>query len=411
MCRIIRSIHVLLALVLLGAFTVSGAKQPIFAQAHAQKITPQAALVRVLTAPHELSAWFAPLFLAQVSAAQVEQGVAAFKAQFGPYKSVAPRPDGSFVVTFARGTAHAQIHLDAEGRIDGLLFTKPQFTYVSRSAALQGLRALPGQVSLLVTKNGTDVTALDPDRALAIGSAFKLAVMAALKERIAAHQLSWQQSVTLQAGDKSLPSGILQTKPTGSTYTIADVARYMIVISDNTAANMLIRVVGRAAIDPLIPANDRPIMTTRELFVLKDPANRALRDRYLVATTPGARLSILQQADRLPLPSLATIGPLLAKGPVSPRVEWFFSARDLCGLMGQVQHVPQMSVNPGVANPADWTHVAYKGGSEPGALNLTTLVTAHDGATYCMSATWNNNALLDEGRFEALYSSLLHALS
>ncbi len=79
--------------------------------------------------------------------------------------------------------------------------------------------------------------------------------------------------------------------------------------------------------------------------------------------------------------------------------------------MGRVQHLPRMSINPGVANPADWTHVAYKGGSEPGALTLTTMATAHDGATYCVLATWNNAALLDEGRFEALYSSLLHALS
>jgi hypothetical protein len=31
--------------------------------------------------------------------------------------------------------------------------------------------------------------------------------------------------------------------------------------------------------------------------------------------------------------------------------------------------------------------------------------------TYCVSATWNNAALLDEGRFEALYSSVLHSLS
>jgi len=56
MCRITRSTSVLLALLLLGAFTVSGAQQPISVQAHAQMITPQAALVRVLTAPHEQSA-------------------------------------------------------------------------------------------------------------------------------------------------------------------------------------------------------------------------------------------------------------------------------------------------------------------------------------------------------------------
>ena len=69
-----------------------------------------------------------------------------------------------------------------------------------------------------------------------------------------------------------------------------------------------------------------------------------------------------------------------------------------------------MHVNPGVADPKDWQSVAYKGGSEAGVLNLTTMVTARGGATYCVSATWNNTALLDELRFESLYGSLLRAL-
>ncbi len=372
-------------------------------------ITPQAALVRVLTAPRPRADWFAPVFLVQVSVAQLQQGIAALKTQLGPYQTVTARPGGSYLVRFARGTVQAQIHLDGQGRIDGLLFTNIHFTYVSQGAALAGLKGLPGRVSVLVLANGAPRIAVDPAASLAVGSAFKLAVMAALTQRIAAHQLSWQQHITLHASDKSLPSGILQTKPVGSRYTIADVARDMISISDNTAANMLIRVVGRPAIDPLIPLRDRPILTTREAFVLKDPANRALRDRYLAAATPAARLDILQQADRLPLPVLKPFARLLAAGPVAPRIEWFFSARQLCGLMGRVSALPQMSVNPGVANPSEWAHVAYKGGSEPGVLNLTTLAQAHDGTTYCVSATWNNGATLDEGRFEQLYSSLLHS--
>jgi beta-lactamase class A len=246
---------------------------------------------------------------------------------------------------------------------------------------------------------------------LAVGSAFKLAVLAALQQRINAGQLSWTQQVTLRAQDKSLPSGVLQTRPNGSRYTVADLARYMISISDNTAADLLIHLVGRAAIAPFIPERDRPILTTRELFVLKDPANKGLRERYLAAASPAARLAILAQVDQLPLPSLRVLVPLFAKGPVAPRIEYFFSVRRLCGLMARLQRLPQMSINPGVANPAEWTHVAFKGGSEPGVLNLTTMATARNGVTYCVSATWNNTALLDEGRFEALYSSVLHSLS
>jgi beta-lactamase class A len=376
----------------------------------AQTITPQAALVRVLMAPHERSNWFAPAFLAQVSVAQVEAAVAGLKAAFGPYKSVTPQPGGSYLARFQRGTIRARIHLDAQGRVDGLLFTNPQFIYVSRSAALQGLRRLPGQISLLVLANGAPLLTMTPGRALAVGSTFKLAVLAALQRRINAGQLSWTQKVTLRAQDKSLPSGVLQTRPDGSRYTVADLARYMISISDNTAADLLIHLVGRAAIDPLIPARDRPILTTRELFVLKDPANKGLRERYLAAVSPAARLAMLTQVDRLPLPSLRVLVPLFAKGPVAPRIEYFFSTRQLCGLMAQVQRLPQMSINPGVANPAEWTHVAFKGGSEPGVINLTTMATARNGVTYCVAATWNNTALLDNGRFEALYSSVLHSL-
>jgi hypothetical protein len=38
------------------------------------------------------------------------------------------------------------------------------------------------------------------------------------------------------------------------------------------------------------------------------------------------------------------------------------------------------------------------------------MVTARGGTTYCVSATGNNTALLDELRFESLYGSVLRAL-
>jgi hypothetical protein len=121
-------------------------------------------------------------------------------------------------------------------------------------------------------------------------------------------------------------------------------------------------------------------------------------------------MDILNQADRLALPTITSIARLAARGPIAPEIEYFFSTRQLCGLMGQVQDLPAMHANPGVADPKDWQTVAYKGGSEPGVLNLTTLVTSRRGMSYCLSATWNNTALLNETQFEAVYASLLHAL-
>ncbi len=372
-------------------------------------ITPEAALARLFTASRLRKEWFAPAFLAQVSVAQLQQVVDGVKAKVGAYRSIAAHPDGSYTVTFTGGTVQAQIHLDGQGRIDGLLFTSIQQTHVSRDAALAQMARLPGQVSLLVVSNGATLLSLHPDRALAVGSTFKLAVLTAIQNRIRAGQLHWTDTITLRNSDKSLPSGELQTRPAGSRYSLSDLAAGMISISDNTAANVLIRVAGRAAIDPLIPMRDRPILTTRELFILKGPANRDLVRRYLAASTPSQRLAVLDLVDRRPLPALRALGPLLARGPVVPHIEWFFSARQLCGLMGQVSRLPQVSLNPGIANRSDWAHVAFKGGSDAGVLNLTTEVTVHSGVTYCVSATWNNSRLLDDIRFFSLYGSILES--
>ena len=116
-------------------------------------------------------------------------------------------------------------------------------------------------------------------------------------------------------------------------------------------------------------------------------------------------MKILPAIDKLPLPS---VGIFAGNKPVALQVEWHFSVRQLCGLMRKVAPLPAMGVNPGVATASNWQRVAYKGGSEPGVLNLTTQVTALDGTTYCVAATWNNSAqALDEPRFEMLYANIL----
>src|SRR5690606_39753601 len=49
----------------------------------------------------------------------------------------------------------------------------------------------------------------------------------------------------LEAGDVSLPTGILQEWPVGTPMTIQSLATLMISISDNTATDVLLRVAGR----------------------------------------------------------------------------------------------------------------------------------------------------------------------
>lgn len=57
-----------------------------------------------------------------------------------------------------------------------------------------------------------------------------------------------------------------------------------------------------------------------------------------------------------------------------------------------------------VADADDFRRVAYKGGSDSGVLNLTTLVTTRRGTRICFSATVNDAAhAVDESAFELAY--------
>ncbi len=367
-------------------------------------VTPEQALERLFTAEPIESAWFAPGFLQQISLNQIRSLLATMGGQLGPLQQVEAQGEG-FTLTFERGAAQAQISLDGQGRIASLLLS-PAEPPLSLAEAASRIEAFAGEASLLVLEEGQVLAAVNPAQPLAVGSAFKLAVLAALQSQIEQGELTWGNVITLEAHHISLPSGLLQTWPVGSHLTLETLATLMISVSDNTATDALIHTLGQGAIAPFA-ANNLPLLTTRAFFALKNPANNALLDQYRQGDT-AAREALLTELANAPLPPVS----LFTGEPVTLDVEWFFSAQDLCGLMDQVAELPLMGVNPGVASPRDWQAIAFKGGSEPGVLNLTTQVQSADGRTYCVAATWNNpNATLDEAGLSRFYSSVLAGLA
>lgn len=381
-----------------------------FAQAppalvNSMKITPEAAIERLFTAPSPQSEWFDSSFLAQVPLSQVEQIVTGFRTALGAYQSI--QPEGKdYLVQFEKGQLLAQIVLNDQGQIAGLLL-QPRSDAIDPAAVIPQLQALPGQTNLVILEGNTELAAHNADEALAIGSAFKLAVLAALQEQIDAKERTWADVVELRPEDKSLPSGILQTWFDGALLTVQSFATLMISQSDNTATDALIRLVGREAIEALTLRN-APFLTTREFFALKNPQNEALLKRYRDGNTRQRR-AVLQELTSAPLPDAS----LFADKPIALDIEWFFTPRELCDLMQKVEDLPLMSVNPGggLVDPSQWERVSFKGGSEPGVLNLTTSLKAKNGKTYCVSATWNNaEAAIDETSFYILYGGILEGL-
>ncbi|OLV17296.1 hypothetical protein [Deinococcus marmoris] len=174
----------------------------------------------------------------------------------------------------------------------------------------------------------------------------------------------------------------------------------MISVSDNTAADLLLKSVERAGVEARLGQTDMP--STREFFVLKNPANIELLRAYRsVGLDRAARKEVLKQADAAPLSNAMVFVQGLT---IATDVEWFVSAQGLCRLMAEL---PETWQNPGVADPADFPSVSFKGGSEPGVLNLTNQLTSKVGKMWCVSATRNRPEPLDEQMFIAMYAGML----
>ncbi len=239
---------------------------------------------------------------------------------------------------------------------------------------------------------------------LAVGSAFKLWVLGAVARRIEAGDLDWDDTIAIREEWKSLPGGQMQNLPDGEGRPVRYYATEMIRISDNTATDHLVRVVGRPEVEAFMaefstrPELNQPFLLTREFFLLKLAAPPELRDRYAAASTEERR-ALLE--DSLPL---LEFGPDLQE-PSSPvaieTIEFFATASDLCRTLVHLATMSErpglgptreaLTQNPGVPWPVEaWSEVAYKGGSEVGVLNTSWLVTRADGRRFCLVVTTND---------------------
>lgn len=261
------------------------------------------------------------------------------------------------------------------------------------------------------------------DQPLAIGSAFKLWVLDGLAEEIAQGRMSWSQMVPI--GPPSVGAGVSQNWAAGTQASIEQLATLMISISDNTATDTLIRLIGRDKVEARLlrtghsrPDLMHPLLLTSEVSNLKLGPQWA-RDAFIRADG-SARTQILagmpQGTDSTLLGNLAAY----ASGPpiAIDSIEWFASSNDLVRVLNALRQRSDPKVkailasSPGM-NPqfrGGFAYAGYKGGSEPGVLSLNWLLQRPSGTWYAISASWvNKTAQLDTSRMEALAQKLLNA--
>jgi hypothetical protein len=393
-------------------------------------------------APGEYDKLFAPELLSQIPAAQLTPIFKQYFTQGGRCTTArliaAPSENrGDFELLFEKGLS-VPAKLSIAAATPNLIDSFWLGTAVSRSSTLADianeLKTFPGQTSLLVVRlNGDSMTplvSLNPDREMAIGSAFKLYVLSELVREVNANQRKLADVVTLDDRAYSLSSGTLQAWPRGSPVTLHTLAAFMISISDNTAADQLLRVLTPQRVEAVVaetghakPELNVPFLSTLEMFKLKGEPTHKAADEFLALDPTGRRqfltekIAPVKREDAKPYPD--------GKPAYIDRIEWFASPNDLCRVMDWLRRHTEASapaaplrevltINPGSGlslSPERWSFIGYKGGSEPGVLNMTYLLRSTKDQWYAMSMTWNNNqAAVDNAKLFALVQRALQII-
>jgi beta-lactamase class A len=98
-----------------------------------------------------------------------------------------------------------------------------------------------GSVSIFAKNLDTGATyGLRPDDRVRTASTIKLPILCATFQAVAEGRLKWTDLVTLREADKISGSGILGEFSDGVQLPLVDLAHLMIVVSDNTATNLVI---------------------------------------------------------------------------------------------------------------------------------------------------------------------------
>ncbi len=112
------------------------------------------------------------------------------------------------------------------------------------------IRGFPGSVSLYARNLDTGVSyGLRADAPVPTASTIKLPIMVELFAEAEEGRLDWNQKLLLTDQDKVSGSGVLTEFSSGDAFPIRDLMHLMIVVSDNTATNLILDRIGGNAVN------------------------------------------------------------------------------------------------------------------------------------------------------------------
>lgn len=275
----------------------------------------------------------------------------------------------------------------------------------------------------------TPLASHEADTSRAVASIAKLYVVDAVAQAVSDGELAWDDPLEVTDEDRSAPSGRFQDEPAGTTASVRELATAAILLSDNTATDLLLTAVGRDRVEEAVVASGHadptllsPFLRTRELFAIgwDDQRRAAWADAW-----GGADTTV--RADLV-----ARVGPgldgVVADDLVDPAwrdgVDWWASTVDLVGIWTRLLDRPDpvlaevlipddaSAPDPVVAlDDRAWERVGFKNGALPGVSSVTFALEREDGEQFLVAVALNGDADLDTETATALVDALIGELA
>jgi beta-lactamase class A len=244
---------------------------------------------------------------------------------------------------------------------------------------------------------------LDADAYYVLASTFKVPVLVEAFFQIGAGRLSLAERLPLRTADKNLPSGVLTFFEDGLTPTVRDLLTLMIIISDNTATDMLMKRLG-------IPAIGARLQALGLNHIHVPLTVRAIFDSMLPNADPTQDLYQLEQQEQAAGPrhdSLAyQLGPANNVGTAREMTQllgliWDGQTPDRAGSDGALGILLQQQLNDRLPRflPAG-VRVAHKTGTLSGVRNDAGIIYARDDSHVALTVftRWDDLAVWNDPR-------------
>jgi beta-lactamase class A len=187
------------------------------------------------------------------------------------------------------------------------------------------LDVLPGKIGVYYKDLRTGNTfSYNENEAFKAASVIKLPILAATLHRIKQGLLRKDDCIRLKAEDKVPSCGALSYMHSGLEVTIMDLCHLMIILSDNTATNMLINLLGMDNINSLM--SELGLRSTRVNRLLFDVEGRKLgKENYYAPAEIGCLLEQIYTKKLISVDICEDIIEIMKQQQINHKIPYFIS--------------------------------------------------------------------------------------